>query len=307
MSALMDSSVVIVAVLTFTSVICIGGAFLAYAGGRRQVLQERLHGARAANMIGEDSSEGSLLGTLARLGTKVGAGASSSGLYTRMLRAGFQSRSAVPVFMATKLLLFIGSFLLFIPAVALVDVSFGVRMFIAFGAAAFIFFIPNLYIDYLASKRALEVRLHLPDMVDLLEVCVSGGMGLDQAWNAVGSEIRQVSPLLADEMALTTLEMQLGEERGVALRHMADRTGAADLSAMVSALVQSERFGTSVSQALKVFAENMREMRSSRAEENAETMAVKMLFPMVVFIFPVVLIVAVGPAAIELVAVFSEM
>src|SRR5690606_2953714 len=109
-----------------------------------------------------------------------------------------------------------------------------------------------------------------------------------------------VCPLLADEMALTNLEIHLGEERGTAIRHMAERTGADDLSSLVATLVQSERFGTSVAEALIVFAKNLRELRSMRAEEEAEKLAVKMLFPMMFFIFPVEIIIAVGPAAIAL-------
>lgn len=300
--------VILVAGLTFVAVVCVGGALLAYNANRRSLLESRLYGSVARSDTFRPGESGdSPLEILARLGAKLGGGSASSALYARMVRAGFQSRNAVPVFMATKLLFFLGAFLLLVPLVAVLDAAFGMSMLLAASGAGLAFFLPNIYVDSRAKKRAQEIRMHLPDMVDLLEVCVSGGMGLDQAWNAVGEEIRQVSPLLADEMALTTLEMQLGEDRGVAMRRMAERTGADDLSSMVSALVQSERFGTSVSQALRVFAESMRELRATRAEESAETMAVKMIFPMVVLIFPTVFIVAVGPAAISLVEMFGEM
>jgi tight adherence protein C len=125
-------------------------------------------------------------------------------------------------------------------------------------------------------------------------------MGLDMAWNHVCDEIRSVSHVLSDEMALTVLEINLGAPRTVAMRHMAERTGAEELASLVALLVQSDRFGTSVADSLRTFAVGMREQRSQRAEEQAEKTAVKLLFPLVFFIFPVMLIVMVGPAGITL-------
>jgi tight adherence protein C len=172
--------------------------------------------------------------------------------------------------------------------------------------AALFFFLPNLYIARRLGQRRLEVKRHMPDAIDLLEICVSSGMGLDQAWNSVGDEIRIVSPVLADEMALANLELQLGATRAEALRHMADRTGAEEFSSLVAMLVQSERFGTSISEALSVFAKTMRETRSQRAEESAEKMAVKLLFPLVLCIFPVMLIVMAGPAVLTIMDIMGK-
>ena len=303
----LNFQVLLVAVLAFTAVIGLGGAVAAFTIQRRNLLETRLHGYTARPEAFRPAESSSFLDSLGRLGTKLGAASGTEARQARLMRAGFQSRNAVAVLLATKFLFLLGAVLLLVPAVAVLDADFTMGMLMVAAGAGLVFFLPDIYVDIYARKRAQEVRMHLPDMVDLLEVCVSGGMGLDQAWNAVAEEIRQVSPLLADEMALTTLEMQLGEDRGVAMRHMADRTGADDLTSMVSALVQSQRFGTSVSQALRVFAENMREMRASRAEENAETMSVKMLFPMILFIFPVIFIVAVGPAAISVFETFELM
>jgi hypothetical protein len=148
------------------------------------------------------------------------------------------------------------------------------------------------------DRRRKNIRRHLPDAVDLIEICVSAGLGLDQSWNSVAEEIRRVCPTLADEMELTNLEISLGASRAVAMRHMAERTGAEDISSLVALLVQSERFGASIVDALRTFATTMRETWSRRAEEGAEQMAVKMLFPMVLFIFPALLIVMVGPAVL---------
>jgi tight adherence protein C len=130
-------------------------------------------------------------------------------------------------------------------------------------------------------------------------------MGMDMAWNSVSDEVRAVSPTLADEMALTNLEIHLGAPRVVAMRNMARRTGADELSSLVAVLVQSERFGTSVVDALRTYANAMRETRSMRSQEAAEKMAVKLLFPMILFIFPSVILVMIGPAGMTLYKVFA--
>ena len=144
-----------------------------------------------------------------------------------------------------------------------------------------------------------EICLHLPDAVDLLEICVSSGIGLGSAWNMVSDEIENVSPTLANAMALTNFEIHLGVSRIDAMRHMAARTGVEKLSSLAATLVQTEKFGTSIASALNEFAQALREERYFTAEEEAEKTAVKMIFPMVLFIFPAVFIVTAGPAAVE--------
>jgi tight adherence protein C len=164
--------------------------------------------------------------------------------------------------------------------------------------------LPNVLVTLRRRRRTANVRGHLPDAIDLLEICVSSGMGMDMAWNSVCEEFRGVSTILADEMALSNLEMHLGARRADAMRNMAKRTGVEDISSMVATLVQSERFGTSISQALRTYAEAMRAERSARAEEQAEKLAIKLLFPMVVFIFPCMFIVILGPAGIRIQQMF---
>jgi tight adherence protein C len=159
-------------------------------------------------------------------------------------------------------------------------------------------FLPNFWVSVRRDRRRLDVQIHLADAVDLLEICVSSGMGLDMAWNSVSDEMRRVSTTLADEMALTNLEIHLGAPRAQAMRNMAARTGAEEISSMVATIVQSDRFGTSIADALRVFATSMREQRSQKAEEAAEKMAVMLLFPMVLCIFPAMLIVVAAPSVI---------
>ena len=218
-----------------------------------------------------------------------------------MARAGFQSRSAVPVFLGAKMLLLLVGLVAAGVLTFFVDMPFQQKSAVLMVGAGIPFFIPNSVLRMRHRKRVTQVRRGLPDVVDLLEICVSGGMGMDMAWNSVADEIRTVSPLLANEMALTNLEMHLGVSRGDAISNMADRTGSEDLAGLVAVLVQSEKFGTSVSEALETFAQTMRDIRSERAEESAQKMALKMLFPMILLIFPCVMIVAVGPALIILI------
>jgi tight adherence protein C len=225
----------------------------------------------------------------------------SVGLRAQLAKAGFQGRSAVTIFLGAKMLLLIIGLVGALSIVYFINLSFLHKSCIVMIGVGLPFFIPNTVLRMRQQSRAFQVRTSLPDVVDLLEICVSGGMGLDMAWNSVGEEIRTVSPLLADEMALTNLEMHLGVTRGKAISNMADRTGSEDLGSLVAVLVQSEKFGTSIAEALETFAKTMRELRSERAETAAQKMALKMLFPMILLIFPVVMIVAVGPAVIILI------
>jgi tight adherence protein C len=202
--------------------------------------------------------------------------------------------------MGTKLLLLIAGSVVLSLLVIPSDLPFAMKLTMIVGGSAMLFFIPNLGVGIRRDKRRAEVKKVLPDAVDMLEICVSSGMGIDAAWTAVGDEIRRVSPTFADEMELTNLEVSLGVPRAVAMRHMADRTGAEDLSSLVALLVQSERFGAGIIEALTTFAKTMRETRGQRAEEAAEKMAVKLLFPMVMFIFPALILIMVGPAIIQL-------
>ena len=292
--------------LAFISVICLGGALFATVSARRQAIRKRLLGPKGE--LGDRDDFGDklpLVRTAAKIGLMVSSKGTSSGLRNQMTKAGFHDRSSVAIFLGAKMFLLVAGLVVLGILATVIEAPLALRLLFAIGGATALFFVPNIFVQLRCRNRCAEVRCYLPAMVDLLEVCVSGGMGLDMAWNSVGDEIRTVSPLLADEMALTNLETHLGADRAVAVRNMAERTGADELSRLVAVLVQTQRFGTSVSDALRIFAASMRELRSQRAEESAETMSVKMLFPMILFIFPVVLIVAIGPACITLYHVFT--
>jgi tight adherence protein C len=144
----------------------------------------------------------------------------------------------------------------------------------------------------------------LPDGLDMLVVCVEAGMGLDAAINRVGEEMKASNKVLSDELKLVTLELRAGKHRQEALRNLAQRTDLEDLSSLVSLLVQTDKFGTSIAQALRVYSDSMRTKRYQRAEEIAAKIAVKLTFPLILFIFPSLFVVILGPAMIRIYRTF---
>lgn len=300
-------TLIVIPALTFVAVACLGSTIIILNLSRRKRLSVRLAVTGPPPLPSSHGAPRSFATrTLAGLGSSVSRKGPSAQLRQLITQAGLTAPHAVPVYIGVKFVCLMISLTVMASIVSFMDWSLAVKILIVVCGAAIAFFLPNIVLKRLATKRCSEVRRHLPDVIDLLEISVSGGMGLDTAWNAVAVEIRAVSPLTADEMALTNFEVLLGAERGDAIRNMALRTNSNELDSLVAVLVQSDRFGTSISEALRVFAQTMREMRSQRAEEHAEKMAVKMLFPMVLFIFPVVLIVAAGPAVLTLVELFSK-
>lgn len=294
--------------LTFVAVVALGGAILTATAARRQLVQERLsrlsHGLTDLSSLSEAPF---YLRFLGRIGKAVSSKEPSMSLREQLARAGLHHDSAPAIYLGSKFVLLVIAMAGLTAAVLPIDsLILPVRMLIILWGAGLLFHIPNLIVSARRARRRQEIRESLPDAIDLLEICVSSGMGLDMAWNAVSEEIRAVCGTLADEMALTNLEVHLGAPRAAAMRHMADRTGAEDLAALVSTIVQSERFGTSIGDALKAAATSMREVRSQRAEESAEKMPVKLLFPLVLFMFPAVLIVIAGPAAITWMDIIAD-
>jgi tight adherence protein C len=161
--------------------------------------------------------------------------------------------------------------------------------------------IPDIWLRRRIEHRKKNIQYGLPDAMDLAVIAVEAGLGLDQALLRVGQEIRLAHPDLADELQLRNLEINMGRSRSDAFRNLAERTGVEDLKALVAILIQTDRFGTSVGQALRTFSDSLRTRRRQRAEEIAAKLAIKMIIPMVLFIFPGVFIVMLGPAVIAIV------
>jgi tight adherence protein C len=149
------------------------------------------------------------------------------------------------------------------------------------------------------SKRQEKLRLSLPDGLDLMVVSVEAGLGLDQALQNVGRELVVAHPELSEELALVTLEMRAGKRRAEALRNLAQRTGEPELRKLTAILIQSDRFGTSMAEALRTHSEFMRIRRRQEAEERAAKVGVKLVFPIFFFILPSIMVVAAGPGILQ--------
>lgn len=215
----------------------------------------------------------------------------------RLTRAGFQSPAAPAIYWGVRIVLplaLLASTLVLVPVAGTLGLLGGVV------AAGFGWLAPSFYLDSRVGKRQKELRMALPDTLDLLVTTVEAGLGLNQAMVRVAQEISQLSPQMAQELTLVNLEIRAGKSREEALRGLGDRSGVDDLRSLATMLIQTDRFGTSVVQALRVHADTMRVKRRQRAEEAAAKTAVKILFPMLVFIFPALFIVLLGPAAINI-------
>jgi tight adherence protein C len=163
--------------------------------------------------------------------------------------------------------------------------------------------IPDIWLKWKGRRRQDKIEFGLPDSLDLLVVCVEAGLGLDQSLMRISQEMRRAHPALSDELQVYALEVNAGRSRSAALRNLGERSGVDDLRAFAAVLIQTDRFGTSVAQSLRVFSDTMRSKRRQRAEERAAKMGVKMIPPMVLFVFPSIFIVVIGPAVIGFVRV----
>lgn len=164
---------------------------------------------------------------------------------------------------------------------------------------AFGFFLPRFFLKRMIKDRQQRIRLALPDALDLTVICVEAGLALDQALMRVGKDLHHAHPDLSDEFHLVNLEMRAGKPRAEALRNLVDRTGVDDIRSLVGTLIQTDRFGTSVAQALRVHSDSLRTARRQRAEEQAAKTTIKMVPPLVLFILVPFLFVTIGPALIS--------
>src|SRR5579859_566736 len=169
------------------------------------------------------------------------------------------------------------------------------------GITALGFILPRFILKRMIKDRQQRIRLGLPDALDLTVICVEAGLALDQALMRVGQDLHHAHPDLSDEFHLVNLEMRAGKPRAEALRSLVDRTGVDDIRALVATLIQTDRFGTSVAQALRVHSDSLRTERRQRAEEQAAKTTIKMVPPLVIFVLPSIIFVTIGPAVIGLI------
>ncbi len=219
----------------------------------------------------------------------------------RLSEAGFRSENAVNVFLAMKFIgIIIG--LTLSGGTALLTASMTQKALIySVGATAGMFYLPDAILWFLARHRREQIFLSLPDVLDLLVVCVEAGLGLDQAMRKVSEEMKKSCRVLSEEFTMCNFQLQMGRARNEVLQDLGARTGVDDLRSLAAILIQADKFGSSVAQALRVQSDSMRTRRRQLAEEKAAKTAVKLIFPLVLFIFPAIFVVLVGPAAITIV------
>jgi len=242
-----------------------------------------------------------LMQPLARLALPA-EGWEKSPIRLRFMNAGWRSAGVPTIFFGTKTLLALG-----LPMLALLLANEtlrsvgGARLFLLLSLLAAIgFYLPNLYISRTIRARQQEIFENFPDALDLLTICVEAGLSLDQALLKVAGEIQLKSKILAQELQLVLLELRTGFSKEAALRHLALRTGVEDIDLLVAMLIQTDRFGTSVGDALREHSDNLRTQRRQRAEESAAKIAVKLLMPLIFLIFPTLMLVLLGPAMIQI-------
>jgi tight adherence protein C len=218
----------------------------------------------------------------------------------KLTLAGFRKPEHVEIHTAAKLLL---------PVVGIIAGSFFGSNLVAavlIGAVGG-FFLPDLVLSYLVTRRQNKIRMALPDALDLLVICMEAGLGIDQAMVRVGEEMAVTAPSLAEEFQIINREQRAGKPRLDAWRSLAERLDIDFVRQFVTMLIQTERFGTPIAHALGVFADTLRSRRMQAAEEMAAKTGVKLLFPLVLFIFPSIFVVSLGPAIINLQKMFQEL
>ncbi len=226
----------------------------------------------------------------------------------QLVHAGYRSPNALPVFFAVKALLMVAlPLVVFLVSPMFPKVSSNMLLLTGLGAGCLGFLIPGVWLDHHVQGRQRQLRVAFPDALDLLVVCVEAGLGLAPALQRVADDLMISYPELGGEMSLVNAEIRAGVERTQALKNLADRTGLEDIRGLVALLVQTMRFGTGVADALRVYSEEFRDKRMQAAEEVAAKMGTKMIFPLVVCLFPSFFLVAIGPAVIAMMATFRNM
>jgi tight adherence protein C len=223
-----------------------------------------------------------------------------SQLRTRLIHAGFYGRQAMAIFLGTKLMMivipaFIGLFLGFTGLLPTLEAALGGACMGIGGMIG-----PSFWLDGRRKKRQTSFRRSLPDALDLLVICLEGGLSLPGSLKRVGTELRTAHPVLALELNIVQREIQLGSSPGEALQKMGVRTDLEEIRSLASVITQSERFGASLVKSLRVHAETLRLKRQQHAEELAQKASVKMLFPTLLLIFPAIFVVILGPAAFQI-------
>jgi tight adherence protein C len=267
-------------------------------GGVPEVLRRRgrrLQGERLAGVI-------EMLGQ-----RRVDAGYKDvSGLRLRLVQAGYPKASAVPIFLGARVFLPVALVIASLMVLPMTGFPLAGSLLITSWMGIFGYIAPSFRVGMRRKARQKQMQKALPDALDMLVVCVEAGLGLNQALVRVSEEIERVSPVLSEQLTMVNLEIRAGTARDEALRNLGDRTGLEDIKSLMAMLIQTDRFGTSIAQALRVQADSLRTKRRQRAEEAAAKTTIKLVFPLVLFIFPAMFVVILGPALIQIIQALSN-
>lgn len=226
----------------------------------------------------------------------------------RLITAGFRDPRAIPLFYGMRILApaiaFAAYISLFGPALGLTGNKYFLGMVLA---AFFGWILPGAFVSRRIRIRKKQVQKALADMLDMLVVCVEAGLGLNQAIARVADEIEHISPVMSEELEILNLEIRAGTPREDALRHLGERTDLKDIKGLVTMLIQTDRFGTSIAKGLRVHSDDLRVKRRQRAEEAAAKTTIKLVIPLAIFVFPAMFIVILGPAMLTIMATFGSM
>lgn len=259
---------------------------------RRRRRERRRQFERLITLVGERFKEGGL---------------DYGPMRARLIHAGYRGTSALALFLGLRVVLTVGFSLLAISLAALNQFTGALAIITVLWGVVAGWFLPGFIVSMRVSARQKEIQLALPDALDLLVICVEAGLGLNQALIRVAKEIRHVSSLLSEELGITNFQIRAGIPREEALHNLADRTGVADLRTLVTTMIQTERFGTSIAHSLRVHAETLRTKRRQRAEEAAAKTTIKMIFPLALCVFPALFVVVLGPAMIQIYQTLSSL
>jgi tight adherence protein C len=291
----------LIPVLAFLFVtLLVAGAAMALTPRTSAVVEQRLFEIGGSAAAAERSTwRQTLIGRLKRLGEMAPKSpAEMSKLQRKLVAAGYRRHEAIWIFLGLRIGVAFAFF-----AITTLPIFFRPNLIISLVAAAIGYLLASMMLGRMASRRQHRIRLSLPDALDLLVVSVEAGLGLDQAIQRVGEELSFAHPELSEELRLINLELRAGVARAEALHNLGHRTGVDDVISLVAMLVQTDKFGTSVAQSLRVHSDTLRTKRRQRAEEAAAKTGVKMVFPLVFCIFPAIWVVTIGPAAIKFVQI----
>jgi tight adherence protein C len=306
----------IVSIATFLALflMCVGiFQYVRQTTRRREIVEKIKFGGESSGVVfGNRASEadsGKVAGNgfanlLQSLGNRIAPAKSAdySKVRVKFLKAGIRRENVTALFWGAKLLLAVSLPLCFLmirfTVFKLSNMPLTLALEVVSGLIGY--YLPDFLLQVKIDRRKEKIQKSLPDALDLMVVCVEAGMGMDAAIHRVAKETRSTSPELSDELAMLNLELRAGKARQDALRNLAVRTDLEAISSLVTLLIQTDKFGTSVAAALRVFSDGFRTQRFQKAEEMASKLPVKLILPLVFFIFPALFVIIAGPAAIKI-------